>query len=110
MAGGRRPDFDVCVSERPTDREAKRRYSRVGGAWKSDRGDSISIRIDAGIAIVGSAGIDVTLFPAKERDGQRGGGGPGPAPSGGGGDFPADSFDDSGIPFIIDEGSRDGAR
>jgi hypothetical protein len=111
MAGGRRPDFDVCVSERPTDREAKRFYRKVGSAWRSDKGDAISIKLDVGTAIVGMAGVDVSLFPVRDRDGsQRGGGGPGPAPSGGGDSFPADNFGDDQIPFVVDEGSRDGAR
>ena len=68
---GRRPDYDVVVSQRPEEGGAKRQYANVGAAWKLDSG-AISIRLRPGIAIVGAAGIDVALYPPRAEEQQRG--------------------------------------
>jgi hypothetical protein len=76
---GRRPDFDVLVSERVAKDSGKKRfYARVGSAWKSDRGDMINIQLSPGVALVGGRDIDIALFPPRDRDGgsQRAGGSP----------------------------------
>lgn len=106
MAGGRKPDFDVCVSERPESRDAKRFYANVGSAWRSDKGDMINIQLRPGVALVGGRNIDITLFPFKPRDSRGGSSGGGPGPTQGG--F-ADNPGDDDIPFLFDETQRDGA-
>lgn len=68
---GRRPDYDVVVSQRPEEEGAKRNYANVGAAWRLDSG-AISIRLRPGIAIVGAQGIDIALYPPRAEEQQRG--------------------------------------
>ena len=87
-----KPDYELKIKQRDS------KYStRVGAAWKTRSGDGINIKIDPGVSISSLDGVDVTLWPFRERDdsGPRGGG-QSREPADGGG-FPSDDFGD--LPF-----------
>lgn len=72
-----KPDYEVTVKAKGT------KYGRkVGAAWVNKAG-GINVKLDAGLAVVGGADIDVTLWPPKEWGDKQ---------------PPADDFDDD-IPF-----------
>lgn len=65
-----KPDYELKIKQRDS------KYStRVGAAWKTRSGDGINIKIDAGISISSLDGVDVTLWPFRERDDSGHGGG-----------------------------------
>lgn len=97
------PDYEVKIKAR----EGK--YGvKVGAAWTNKVG-GINIRLDPGVSVSTPDGVDLTLWPWREREdaprrGDGGGTGGRSGPPGGG--FPADDFGDDDIPFIRSCGER----
>lgn len=102
-----KPDYELKIKARDS------KYgTRVGAAWRTRSGDGINIKVDPGISIASLDGVDITLWPFREReDGERtprradGGGTGGRSGGYGGGGFPEDDFGDD-VPFIHCGGER----
>lgn len=60
----RAPHFDVAVSRKVGE---KWHSTRVGAAWKNDNG-AIAVKIDPGISIATLEGVNVMLWPAKQKE------------------------------------------
>ncbi len=62
MAGGRKPDYNVCVSKSNGENG---RATRVGAGWIGDKGQ-INIRLN--IPLLVPEGYDLVLFENKEGE------------------------------------------
>jgi hypothetical protein len=88
--------WDLTVSHK--DKNGKWRSQKVGAVFAGDKGQ-LNIKLDPGISIYQTEGVNITAWEPKEHDGQqRGGGGRGQS-SGGGYDGADTGGGDDGIPF-----------
>lgn len=90
-----KPDYEVKIKARDGKYGA-----RVGAAWTNKAG-GINIRLEAGVSVSTPEGVDLTLWPWREREesprkADGGGAGGGRKAPGG---FPTDDFGDD-IPFV----------
>jgi hypothetical protein len=73
--------WDLTTSHK--DRTGKWRSTKIGVVFAGDKGQ-LNIKLDPGVAIYQTEGVNITAWEPKENDGQRGG------RSGGGGSRPGD--------------------
>jgi hypothetical protein len=62
---GRKPDYNVCVSERKEGENGSKRYPyRVGAAWTGDKGQ---INVTIGVPLLFTASTELVLFENKDE-------------------------------------------
>ncbi|HKF48295.1 MAG TPA: hypothetical protein VKB38_13115 [Terracidiphilus sp.] len=62
---GKKPDYNVCVSERRESNGESQRYAhRVGAAWVGEKGQ-ITLRI--GVPLILTRDVDLVLFENKDE-------------------------------------------
>lgn len=98
------PDYEVKIKARDGKYGA-----RVGAAW-TNRAGGINIRLEPGVSVSTPEGVDLTLWPWREReDSPRkadGGGTGGRSRKPDGDAMPVDDFGDDEIPFVSAWGVR----
>ena len=62
--------YDICVAE--TDREGKKRWTKIGAMWPAREGDGFSIKLAALPTSNKDGETWVSAFVPKPRDGERG--------------------------------------
>lgn len=65
MAGGKKPDYHVCVSERKAENGDRRYPYRVGAAWVGDKGQ---INVQIGVPVLLTGNVDLVLFENKDGE------------------------------------------